>query len=135
MRIKIVIAFLALFGAIAIHSFIYRPVSIPKHPIILGHGGMGIRSIQPLNSEASLLEAISYPIDGTELDVRMTADCVLVALHDNDLSLSTSCSGSVSSKRYSELIECINSTWLNSSNISSIDSLFHLNEFDKGPFL
>lgn len=61
----------------------YRLV-VPENAKVLGHGGMGIKSLLPLDSYPSLLKAYNF-LDGTEGDVQMTKDCVLVYWHDGSL--------------------------------------------------
>ena len=79
--------------AVITWNLLQLPVDIDKKPLILGHGGMGVSSAIPINSKSSIEKALSYPIQGTELDVRMTADEVLIAFHDNALANNTSCNG------------------------------------------
>ena len=50
-------------------------------PVVLGHGGMGIKSLLLFDSEESLLKA-SNRFDGTEGDIQITADGKLVFWHD-----------------------------------------------------
>ena len=60
---------------------------------VLGHAGMGISSLYPINSAESLLACLHSGADGTELDVQLTMDNVLVAFHDASLSDKTNLSG------------------------------------------
>lgn len=103
--------------------WIYRSVEASKPILILGHGGMGIRSTFPLNSKASISKALSYPIDGVEIDVKMTSDSVLVAFHDDKLQEVSNCFGSIRNKTLQELSNCDNRTWLNAEPISSIEDI------------
>jgi glycerophosphoryl diester phosphodiesterase len=73
---------------------------------IVGHAGMGTGHALAPNSRESLLAALALGIDGVELDVQFTSDSVLVAFHDANLSISTSCSGLVNGRRWSELKAC-----------------------------
>ena len=100
-------------------------------PLILGHGGMGVRSTMPLNSLESINEALSHPIEGTEIDVRMTADGVLIAFHGEDLKSETNCTGFVSQTTFSELSSCENSTWLKSAKIERLKDILDEN-YPKG---
>ena len=70
---------------------------------ILGHAGMGIYSALPINSLESIYKSLSFGADGTELDVQMTKDSVLVAFHNEDLSDVTNLSGKIYEKNWSEL--------------------------------
>ena len=57
---------------------------VPDNAKVMGHGGMGIKSLLPLDSYPSLLKAYNI-LDGTEGDVQMTKDCVLVYWHNSSL--------------------------------------------------
>jgi glycerophosphoryl diester phosphodiesterase len=84
---------------------------------------MGVRSALPLNSLASIGNALSYPIDGTEVDIQMTADHVLVAFHDSELSRETNCSGSVYSSDFKSLEKCVSKTWLYDARIARLEDI------------
>jgi len=70
---------------------------------VLGHGGMGVASTYPMNSFESVVNCINLGSDGTEMDVQMTKDGVLVAFHDYDLSAKTNLKGVVNSLTWDEL--------------------------------
>src|SRR5215207_7222003 len=70
---------------------------------IFGHGGMGDKALLPMDSKSSLLECLNKGADGTEMDVRMTADGVLVLFHDEELGDMTTCSGDVRSQTLESL--------------------------------
>ena len=72
---------------------------------VLGHGGMGVHSLLPMNSLASVTNCIEKGAVGTELDVQMSKDGKLVAFHDNDLSESTSSCGLINNYTWEELRE------------------------------
>ncbi len=78
---------------------------------VLGHGGMGIHSEYPLNSLQSITSTLATGADGTEIDVQMTQDCVLVAFHDQDLHPETIKSGQISYYTWDEIkhLQYINS--------------------------
>lgn len=84
---------------------------------------MGIRSLLPLDCKAGIDEALSYPIDGTEMDVQMTRDSVLVAFHDEDLESNTECSGPIHERTFEELHDCHNQGWFTSEPISSLEEI------------
>lgn len=84
---------------------------------------MGVNALEPLNSLASIKDAVSYPIDGTEIDLRMTADEVLIALHDDQLKTTTDCEGFVSKSTLIDLKDCQNKTWFQSKPISQLDAI------------
>ncbi len=70
---------------------------------VLGHGGSGIHSLYPLSSGSSILACLHTDADGSEVDVQITRDSVLVAFHSNDLSEGTDLSGPVSSRTWAEI--------------------------------
>lgn len=71
----------------------------------MGHGGMGFGSTYPMNTRESLIQCLSYNMDGTELDVQLTKDNVLVAFHDEELDAKTDFSGKVNAYTWEELKE------------------------------
>jgi glycerophosphoryl diester phosphodiesterase len=73
---------------------------------IIGHGGMGMAASAPMNSEASLSEAMAIGTDGVELDVHLSRDGVLVAYHAQDLAEETRCAGLINSMEWSGLRTC-----------------------------
>lgn len=70
---------------------------------ILGHGGMGISHFYPMNSEESLNTCLELDVDGTELDIQLSKDGILVVFHDEDLSHSTDQKGKISEMEWSEI--------------------------------
>jgi glycerophosphoryl diester phosphodiesterase len=71
--------------------------------IALGHGGMGLSSTYPMDSYESLMESLNTGADGTEFDVQMTKDSVLVLYHDVDLSDNTTLKGCINSLNWNEV--------------------------------
>lgn len=69
----------------------------------LGHAGMGINSTYPKNTFESIMQCISVGMDGTELDVQLTKDNVLVAFHDEKLDSKTNLKGYVRDYTWNEL--------------------------------
>ena len=57
--------------------------------LVMGHGGMGVSHAYPMNTFESIMHCINLGVDGTEIDVQMTKDGVLVAYHDKELSNKT----------------------------------------------
>lgn len=97
----------------------------------MGHGGMGIESTKPLNCKASILECLQLGADGVEIDIQLSADSVLYAFHDADLSKKTNGTGSIHS-RTSHEINQLQYTGIFAGNnaIAQLDSIFiWLNEF------
>ncbi len=70
---------------------------------ILGHGGMGISDLFPMNSLEAIGNCLNLDADGSEMDVQMTKDSILVAFHDGQLDESTDMSGVVNSLTWNEL--------------------------------
>lgn len=71
--------------------------------VALGHGGMGISSSYPLNSAEGIKKCLALGLDGSELDVQMTADSVLVAFHDVDLADVTKLDGRIHEKTWEQI--------------------------------
>lgn len=69
----------------------------------LGHAGMGVGNTYPMNSYESILKCLNLGMDGTELDVQMTKDSVLVAYHGQDLSFDTNLKGHINSLSWNEI--------------------------------
>ncbi len=69
----------------------------------LGHGGMGVGNTYPMNSSESILKCLNLRMDGTEFDVQMTKDSVLVLYHGQDLSDHTNLKGVINSLNWSEV--------------------------------
>jgi glycerophosphoryl diester phosphodiesterase len=93
--------------------------------IVLGHGGMGKTNIYPMNSFESIMNCLFSGADGTEIDVQMTKDSVLVAYHDQKLEDNTNLSGTINSKNWAEIQ---NATYQNASylhySIVSLNEIF-----------
>lgn len=69
----------------------------------MGHAGMGINSLYPINSLESLANSLAIGSDGTEMDVQLTKDSILVIFHDPELSPSTNGSGFIHDMTWDEL--------------------------------
>jgi glycerophosphoryl diester phosphodiesterase len=54
-----------------------------RHPWCIAH--RGARKEAPENTRSAFLRALSYPVDGIELDVQMSADGIPVLYHDRTL--------------------------------------------------
>ncbi len=55
--------------------------------IMLGHGGMGVSSLLPMNTVEAITKCLALGMDGVEIDVQMTKDSILIAFHDPEISL------------------------------------------------
>ncbi len=73
---------------------------------LIGHGGLGPGGEHPMNSREAVLLALEQGLDGVELDVQMTADSVLVAHHDLELTGANSCQGAVNALTWAALDHC-----------------------------
>jgi glycerophosphoryl diester phosphodiesterase len=70
---------------------------------VLGHAGSGISSIYPINSYESIKNVLTKGADGSEVDLQITKDNVLVLYHDENLNESTNLSGRVSDLNWDEI--------------------------------
>jgi glycerophosphoryl diester phosphodiesterase len=59
------------------------PSATLQHPLCIAH--RGARKEAPENTRSAFLRALTYPVDGIELDVQMSADGVPVLYHDRTL--------------------------------------------------
>ncbi|PBQ34291.1 hypothetical protein CNR22_21785 [Sphingobacteriaceae bacterium] len=73
---------------------------------VFGHGGMGIYNSYPMNSYESLSECMDKGVDGTEMDVCVTKDSVLILCHTQDLDENTDCSGLIRNSNSRDLQGC-----------------------------
>ena len=92
--------------------------------MILGHMGMGISYSWPGNSKESITACLQIGCDGSEMDVQMTKDSVLVAYHDDDLSSQTSCVGKIHESNWKDIQQCQYNKSVNSAKLTNIDDLF-----------
>ncbi|MCG9596282.1 glycerophosphodiester phosphodiesterase family protein [Vibrio sp. Isolate25] len=79
------------------------------HVMIVAHRGLWIKDGTPIYAEGSLTsinKAIELGIEAIEQDIRMTKDGVFVGMHDETLDRTTTCTGEVVEKLWSELKEC-----------------------------
>ncbi len=87
-----------------------------------GHAGMGSRSLYPVNTFESLESCLNRGADGTEMDVQVTKDSVLVIYHNENLSAATSCSGRIKEMNWSEIQDCkMNSLLFKNLDVMSFD--------------
>ncbi len=87
-----------------------------------GHAGMGFYSLFPPNSWPGIETCLNKGADGSEMDVSMTKDSVLVICHTNDLSASTACSGYISQSNWDEIKNCtIQSSILKNVTLMSLE--------------
>lgn len=92
---------------------------------IMGHAGMGFSSLYPINTAESILRCLNEDADGTEIDVQLTKDNVLVAFHNSTLDENTNFSGKIRDYTWNELKEaCYTSTPQLNYKILKIRDLF-----------
>lgn len=90
-----------------------------------GHAGMGSKSLYPANTLQSFETCLSRGADGTEMDIQVTRDGVLVIFHNDDLSSVTKCGGIIRDLTWDEISNCrINSVMFNSLDVMSFDEFF-----------
>ena len=91
----------------------------------MGHGGMGYASSYPINSFESILNCLNLGASGTEFDVQLTKDNVLVAFHDENLKNSTNGEGIVNSMYWADLKNVVYDVAPYSTySVISLDDLF-----------
>jgi glycerophosphoryl diester phosphodiesterase len=73
---------------------------------VFGHGGMGIHYREPMNSYESLSKCLSLGANGTEMDVSVTKDGVMVLYHNLKLDDATSCNGIIKDKTWDDIKDC-----------------------------
>lgn len=105
---------------------IFNIVNLNRNNItVLGHGGMGISSTYPIDTFESIMSCLSLGTDGSEIDVQMTKDSVLVAFHDSDLDTKTNLSGVISQYNYDEIKDAYyDETPYMTYSIVSLEQLF-----------
>ncbi|HEY1047009.1 MAG TPA: glycerophosphodiester phosphodiesterase family protein [Bacteroidia bacterium] len=92
--------------------------------MIIGHMGMGVYYSWPGNSLESLRTTLDIGCDGTEMDVQITADSILVAYHDGDLSSQTNCDGKIHEMTWDQISNCRYDQNINSSKLIRLEDLF-----------
>jgi glycerophosphoryl diester phosphodiesterase len=101
-----------------------------------GHGGMGIKFKFPIDCFESISECMRFGADGTEIDIQMTRDSVLVAFHNYDLSDATLCSGVINDQLWSSIWGCHFTSPLSSTlGLSSVDDILtELKKYDNATY-
>lgn len=123
---KIIISFIILISVISCGKEEFDILNLNGNKIIaLGHAGMGSGDTYPMNSYESILKCLNLGMDGTELDVQMTKDSVLVAYHDQDLSENSNIDGLINSLNWHDIKNAYytQTPYLNYS-IISLEELF-----------
>lgn len=94
--------------------------------MILGHAGMGDLYKYPNNSWEAIEPVIGIGADGTELDVQITKDSVLILFHDETLDGRTRCDGFTSPYDYNwaEIKDCQYNSLFADIPIYTVDEIF-----------
>lgn len=93
---------------------------------VLGHAGMGLGDLYPMNSFESLHKCLSLGTDGVEFDLQMSRDSVLVLFHDRDLSTATNLRGSIHEHTWDKLRQArYSQTPYLDYSLISMDEFFH----------
>ncbi len=74
--------------------------------VILGHRGMSKKHKYPGNSFESIETAIKLGADGSEIDVQITKDSVLVIFHDKNMDSKTNFHGMIRDYDWAEIDSC-----------------------------
>jgi glycerophosphoryl diester phosphodiesterase len=70
---------------------------------VFGHGGMGVKSNYPINTFESIINCLNSGADGSEMDVQVTKDSVLVAYHPKYLEDNTNRNGMINTLTWEEV--------------------------------
>lgn len=101
--------------------------------MILGHRGMGNLFQYPGNTLESILPVLEIGADGSEIDIQMTKDSILVLFHNEMLEGRTHCTGQVYDYNWEEIKNCTYNAIQSNVKLISVDELFsnieNLNEF------
>ncbi len=104
MRHKLLIFTLCICSFLSCKKYDFEIENLNGNKItVLGHGGMGSRHTFPLNCFESIYYSLGLASDGVEMDMQMTLDSVMVAMHDRDLSQLTDVSGEMSSLNWEQI--------------------------------
>ncbi len=87
-----------------------------------GHAGMGFYSPYPVNSWPGFASCLNRGADGTEMDIHMTKDSVLVITHSSNLQENTACSGAIKDLNWAEMNNCeVQSNFFKNSKLLSLE--------------
>jgi len=96
-----------------------------------GHAGMGLGFKYPIDTHESIEPCLKIGSDGSEMDVQMTKDSVLIVYHDSKLEEGTLCTGMINDKLWSEIWGCHRISPISSNiNLLSANDLFDRLEND-----
>lgn len=101
--------------------------------MILGHRGMGDHFQYPGNTLESILPVLEIGADGSEIDVQITKDSILVLFHNDVLDDRTKCYGSIYDHLWEEIKDCKYNAIQSNVKLISVEELFsaidNLNEY------
>ncbi len=93
---------------------------------VYGHAGMGIGFQYPIDTYESVEPCLRIGADGTELDVQLTKDSVLVVFHHQKLEDGTLCNGIINEKYWTEIKGCNLASPISSKvNLLTFDELLN----------
>lgn len=91
--------------------------------VILGHKGMGETYKYPGNTYDGIIPVLGIGADGTELDIQMTKDRVLVLFHHEKMEAETNCNNQVSNYNFDEIKGCKYYAFDQNIYVTSLDDL------------
>jgi glycerophosphoryl diester phosphodiesterase len=104
---------------------IYETTNLNGNTIsAFGHAGMGLGFKYPIDSYESIEPCLRIGSDGSEMDIQMTKDSVLLVYHHKYLEEGTLCEGTINDKLWSEIWGCHHASPYSSKiNLTSFDDL------------
>lgn len=90
-------------------------------PAIVVSAHRGGAAYAPENTMMAFANAVRLGVDEVETDARLTADGVLVLVHDDRLERSTDCTGLVNQRRYDEIAACDAAYWFTPGRLTVRD--------------
>lgn len=91
-------------------------------PAILVSAHRGGAAYAPENTMLAFANAVRLGVDQIETDARLTADGVLVLVHDDTLNRNTDCSGTVTQKVFAEIASCDAAYWFTPGRTTVADA-------------
>jgi len=85
------------------------PDSNRTAPLVIGH--RGLPSMFPENTMVSFQAALDNGADGFETDLHLTADGVVILMHDSTLDRTTNCTGAIAQKTWAYIQTCDAGSW------------------------
>lgn len=98
---------ICLFNSCSKDPAIYKTNNLNGNIIsAFGHAGMGLGFKYPIDSYESIEPCLRIGSDGSEMDIQMTKDSVLIVYHDSQLEEGTLCKGMINNLLWSEIWGC-----------------------------